>query len=54
MNVFITNMISSKVSDPDKVREAIANVVKDFGKIDVFIANAGRELHKVKQATCRS
>lgn len=30
------------VSDADAVQQAIADVAKDFGKIDVFIANAGR------------
>lgn len=29
------------VSDPEAVQQTIANVVKDFGRIDVFIANAG-------------
>jgi len=28
-------------SDPEAVQKTIANVVKDFGRIDVFIANAG-------------
>jgi hypothetical protein len=51
MNVFNTNVISSKVSDQEKVQKAIADVVNDFGKIDVLIANAGRELDKAKQAT---
>ena len=29
------------VSDPEKVKEAVQKVVKDFGKLDVFVANAG-------------
>jgi NAD(P)-dependent dehydrogenase (short-subunit alcohol dehydrogenase family) len=29
------------VSDPQQVQEGIARVLADFGKIDVFIANAG-------------
>lgn len=34
-------MLISQVSDADAVQQAIADVAKDFGKIDVFIANAG-------------
>ncbi|SPN97773.1 probable reductases with broad range of substrate specificities [Cephalotrichum gorgonifer] len=34
------------VSDPDQVQEAIAKVVKDFGKMDVFVANAGMAISK--------
>ncbi|PYI11260.1 short chain dehydrogenase [Aspergillus sclerotiicarbonarius CBS 121057] len=34
------------VSDPDVVQKAIADVVKDFGKIDVFVANAGMAISK--------
>ncbi|KAI9927098.1 hypothetical protein ASPWEDRAFT_165515 [Aspergillus wentii DTO 134E9] len=34
------------VSDPENVQSAIADVVKDFGKIDVFIANAGMAISK--------
>ncbi|KAK2041860.1 short chain dehydrogenase [Colletotrichum somersetense] len=34
------------VSDPTQVQEAIAKVVKDFGKIDVFVANAGMAISK--------
>ncbi|KAL9095356.1 MAG: hypothetical protein Q9165_002227 [Trypethelium subeluteriae] len=30
-----------EVSDPAKVQQAISDVVRDFGKLDVFIANAG-------------
>jgi NADP-dependent 3-hydroxy acid dehydrogenase YdfG len=29
------------VSDAENVQKAIAQVVEDFGRIDVFIANAG-------------
>lgn len=29
------------VSDSNQVQETIAKVLKDFGKIDVFVANAG-------------
>jgi sorbose reductase len=29
------------VSNPEKVREGIQQVVADFGKLDVFVANAG-------------
>ncbi|GKZ73809.1 hypothetical protein AnigIFM50267_010748 [Aspergillus niger] len=34
------------VSDADAVQQAIADVAKDFGKIDVFIANAGMAISK--------
>lgn len=34
--------LTSPVSDADAVQQAIADVAKDFGKVDVFIANAGR------------
>ncbi|KAL4742511.1 hypothetical protein BDV11DRAFT_180553 [Aspergillus similis] len=34
------------VSDPDAVQSTISNVVKDFGKIDVFVANAGMAISK--------
>ncbi|KAK1967180.1 short chain dehydrogenase [Colletotrichum sublineola] len=34
------------VSDPTQVQEAIAKVVKDLGKIDVFVANAGMAISK--------
>lgn len=30
-----------EVSDPEKVRKAVDIVVGDFGKLDVFVANAG-------------
>ncbi|PWY69024.1 short chain dehydrogenase [Aspergillus sclerotioniger CBS 115572] len=34
------------VSNPDVVQKAIQDVVKDFGKIDVFVANAGMAISK--------
>ncbi|KAK1985046.1 short chain dehydrogenase [Colletotrichum cereale] len=34
------------VSDPTQVQETIAKVVKDFGRIDVFVANAGMAISK--------
>ncbi|GKZ28990.1 hypothetical protein AbraIFM66950_002237 [Aspergillus brasiliensis] len=34
------------VSDVDAVQKTIAEVVKDFGKIDVFVANAGMAISK--------
>lgn len=33
--------LTTLVSQADKVQHAIAEVVKDFGTIDVFVANAG-------------
>lgn len=30
------------MSDAKQVQETIAKVVKEFGKIDVFVANAGK------------
>jgi sorbose reductase len=35
-----------QVTDPRKVEEAIGQVVKDFGKLDVFMANAGTAISK--------
>lgn len=35
-----------EVSDPEKVRLAVDAVVKDFGKLDVFVANAGMAISK--------
>ncbi|KAK3643837.1 hypothetical protein LTR56_009931 [Elasticomyces elasticus] len=35
-----------EVSDPSKVEEAVGQVVKDFGKLDVFVANAGMVISK--------
>lgn len=37
------------VSDPEAVQKTIANVVKDFGRIDVFIANAGTFILHLKR-----
>ncbi|KAL4982900.1 hypothetical protein BDW68DRAFT_182102 [Aspergillus falconensis] len=34
------------VSNPDAVQSTISTVVKDFGKIDVFVANAGMAISK--------
>ncbi|KXJ87144.1 short-chain dehydrogenase [Microdochium bolleyi] len=34
------------VSDAEAVRETIAKVAKDFGKIDIFVANAGMAISK--------
>ncbi|KAI5459065.1 short-chain dehydrogenase [Mariannaea sp. PMI_226] len=34
------------VSDAQKVQETIAEVVRDFGRIDVFVANAGMAISK--------
>lgn len=34
-------ILTVTVSDPEAVQKTIANVVNDFGRIDVFIANAG-------------
>lgn len=36
------SLTHSQVSDSDQVRSTIAKVVEDFGKIDVFVANAGK------------
>jgi len=35
-----------EVSDPAKVEKAIGDVVQEFGKMDVFIANAGMAISK--------
>jgi len=35
-----------EVSDPEAVQKAIQQVVKDFGKLDVFVANAGMAISK--------
>jgi NAD(P)-dependent dehydrogenase (short-subunit alcohol dehydrogenase family) len=34
--------MTSAVSDARAVQRAIARVTEDFGRIDVFIANAGK------------
>ncbi|KAF2832736.1 NAD(P)-binding protein [Ophiobolus disseminans] len=36
-----TKTYSVNITDPEAVRKAIAQVVSDFGKLDVFVANAG-------------
>ncbi|KAF4537811.1 short-chain dehydrogenase [Lasiodiplodia theobromae] len=41
-----TKAYKVEVSQPEKVQEAIAQVVKDFGRIDVFVANAGMAISK--------
>ena len=33
-------------TEPEKVEEAIQQIVKDFGKLDVFVANAGAAISK--------
>jgi len=35
-----------EVSDPEAVQKTIQQVVKDFGKLDVFVANAGMAISK--------
>jgi len=35
-----------EVSDPAKVQQAVGKVVEDFGKLDVFVANAGMVISK--------
>lgn len=35
-----------EVSSPEKVQEGIAQVVRDFGKLDCFVANAGMAISK--------
>ncbi|PYI23526.1 short chain dehydrogenase [Aspergillus violaceofuscus CBS 115571] len=34
------------VSDPEKIHAALSDVIRDFGKIDVFVANAGMAISK--------
>ncbi|RAL07925.1 short chain dehydrogenase [Aspergillus homomorphus CBS 101889] len=34
------------VSDPEKIQAALGDVIRDFGKIDVFVANAGMAISK--------
>ncbi|KAH7082854.1 sorbose reductase SOU1 [Paraphoma chrysanthemicola] len=36
-----TKTYSVNITDPETVRSAIAQVVSDFGRLDVFVANAG-------------
>lgn len=35
-----------EVSDPEAVQKAIHKIVQDFGKLDVFVANAGMAISK--------
>lgn len=35
-----------EVSQPEKVQQAIKEAVKDFGKVDIFVANAGMAISK--------
>lgn len=35
-----------EVSSPEKVQQAVQEVVKDFGKLDCFVANAGMAISK--------
>lgn len=37
----LINRYSNIVSSAEQIQKAIGDVVKDFGKIDVFVANAG-------------
>ena len=41
VRAMLTFCSNCTVSDPDAVQSTISTVVKDFGKIDVFVANAG-------------
>ncbi|KAM5354314.1 hypothetical protein ACJ41O_000964 [Fusarium nematophilum] len=41
-----TSAYKVDVSDSKQIQEALAAVIKDFGKIDVFIANAGMAISK--------
>ena len=41
-----TKAYQVEVSDPEKVQKAIQQVVQDFGKMDVFVANAGMAISK--------
>lgn len=35
-----------EVSDPERVEETINSIVRDFGRLDVFVANAGMAISK--------
>ncbi|KAF3009373.1 hypothetical protein G7054_g8654 [Neopestalotiopsis clavispora] len=41
-----TNAYKVDVSNAEAVQSAIAQVVKDFGRIDIFVANAGMSISK--------
>lgn len=41
-----TKAYKVEVSDPAKVQQAINDVVADFGRLDVFVANAGMGIAK--------
>lgn len=34
------------VSDSEQVKNTLDSVVRDFGKIDVFVANAGKQFER--------
>lgn len=35
-----------EISDPSRVQKAVADVVQDFGRLDIFVANAGMAISK--------
>ncbi|KAM0451160.1 hypothetical protein ACHAPV_010118 [Trichoderma viride] len=41
-----TKAYKVNVSDPQQVKDAVTQVEKDFGRIDVFVANAGMAISK--------
>lgn len=41
-----TRAYQVEVSDPEAVQKAVQKVVQDFGKLDVFVANAGMAISK--------
>lgn len=41
-----TKAYQVQVTDPQRVDDAMNEVVKDFGKLDVFVANAGAGISK--------
>lgn len=38
---FYSWLLRRAVSNPEEVQKAVADVVRDFERIDVFVANAG-------------
>lgn len=34
--------LTRQVANADEVQKTIANIVKDFGKIDTFVVNSGK------------